>query len=280
MTDSKLSEEQISDTANEAAADAPAEEELPLSFCHACMTPFEDYYYLGEKYGFTLVGCLNCGSAVADPYPNTEFMEKFHEKYKEKLLPPPNPERLHKRYEKRIRALTELTKGKTFLGVGCGFGYSVIAAASLDLEAFGIDTREQPIKTAKKSLSKDHFEQTTLEKYAKNGAKADIVYIEHGLEHAVDPNAFIEALKKVLKPGGVVYLETPDGNHFMIPSNFVRWKIVAPPAVLHYFSRKGVGILLERHGLKVEKFFFTFRPRMRLIAKHAVEKADKKPVKK
>lgn len=272
MTDSKSNEEKIDDAAEETAA----EEELPLSFCHACMTPFEDYYYLGEKYGFTLVGCLNCGSAVADPYPNADFMEKFHEKYKEKLPPPANPERENKRHEKRIRSLMEMTKGKDFLGVGCGYGYSVIAAATLDLEAFGIDTREQPIKTAKKNLSKDHFDQTTLEQYAKSGKQADIVYVEHGLEQSSDPNAFIEAMKKVLKPGGVVYLETPDGNHFMIPSNFARWKVVTPPAVLHYFSRKGVEILLERHGLKVEKFFFNFRPRMRLIAKHAQKSADKK----
>lgn len=280
MTDSKLSEETISETTDEAAADTTAEEELPLSFCHACMTPFEDYYYLGEKYGFTLVGCLKCGSAVADPYPNPEFMEKFHEKYNEKLIPPSNVERETKRHEKRIRGLMELTKGTDFLGVGCGFGYSVIAAASLDLDAFGIDTREQPIKTAKKSLSKDHFEQTTLEKYAKKGEQVDIVYIEHGLEQSVDPNAFIEALKKILKPGGVVYLETPDGNHFMIPSNFARWKVVAPPAILHYFSRKGVETLLERHGLKVEKFFFSLRPRMRLIAKAASKKSEKKADKK
>ena len=271
MTDSKLSEEKISDAA-EAEVEEPAEDELPLSFCHACLTPFEDFYYLGEKYGFALVGCLKCGSAVADPYPNTEFMEKFYAQYKPNTPAPKNGDKLIKKHTKRIEELMKRTKGKRFLGVGCGYGFTVVAATQLGLEAFGIDTEEKPIKLARKSLSKDHFDQISLEDYAKAGHQADIIYIEHGIEQSIDPNAFIKAVKKALAPGGVIYLETPDGNHFMIPSNFTRWKLVKPPATLHFFSRKGIQTLLERHGFKVEKFFFSFRPQIKTVAQFADKK--------
>jgi len=270
MTDSKLSKEKISD-ATEAAVEDGAEDELPLSFCHACLTPFEDFYYLGEKYGFALIGCLKCGSAVADPYPNTEFMEKFYTQYKPNTPAPKNGDKLTAKHTKLIATLMKKTKGKRFLSVGCGYGFAAIAASELGLEAFGIDTEEKPVKIAKKSLSKDHFDLISLEDYAKAGHQADIIYIEHGTERSTDPNAFIEAAKKVLAPGGVLYLETPDGNHFMIPSNFTRWKLVKPPAILHYFSRKGVKSLLERHGFQVEKFFFSFRPQMKVIA-HIADK--------
>ncbi len=259
------------------------EEDVPLSFCHACLTPFEQFYYLGEKNGFSLVSCLQCTTAVADPYPTVEFMEKYFEKFKK---PSPKSEEVEKaatRHLKTIQKLQEKTKGKRFLSVGCGYGYSVIAAHSAELEAYGIDVEEKPIKLAKKNLGKEYFRRISVEDYAAGGKQADIVYIAESqiFECALDPNAFAAALKKILAPGGVIYLDILDGNHFMVPSNFIRWKDVKPPVTLHYFSRKGIKILLERHGLEVERFKFRFRTRMSFTAVHASEKTakDKKPAK-
>ena len=56
-------------------------------------------------------------------------------------------------------------------------------------------------------------------------------------------------------------------GHFTVPRDFSTWHNVMPPEHITYFTRKGIKHLLGRHGLKVEKFFFTLKDGMRLLAR-------------
>ena len=124
------------------------------------------------------------------------------------------------------------------------------------------------IEYAQKNFGKVHFQNINIKDYASAHEQADIVYCSNVIEKLVDPESFIAEAKKLLAPGGILYLSTPDGNHFMIPSNFPNWKRVSPPDHIVFFSKKGLKTLLERNGLKVEKFQFSLRPQIRALVKH------------
>lgn len=248
------------------------DDDIEIGNCYACGESFEEFYYLGQKYGFDLIGCLKCGSVVIDPYPTPEILEKYYTDYKGTTDYESKKDKKITRCSKRIKKLMSRTEGKRFLDVGCNHGFAVAAANELGLEAFGIDVDPSAIEYAQENFGKDKFKTISVEDYAKEGNKADIIYTSEVIEHLYDPESFVKALKEILSPDGIIYLTTPDGNHFMIPNNFPSWKAVIPPEHIHYFSRDGLKIMFERAGLKVDKFFFNFKPGIRMIASHAGDK--------
>ena len=248
------------------------DDNIEIGNCYACGESFEEFYYLGQKYGFDLIGCLKCGSVVIDPYPTPEILEKYYTDYKGTTDYEAKKDKKISRCSKRIKKLMSRTEGKRFLDVGCNHGFAVAAADELGLEAFGIDVDPSAIEYAQENFGKDKFKTISVEDYAKDGKKADIIYTSEVIEHLHDPESFVKALKEILSPDGIIYLTTPDGNHFMIPNNFPSWKAVIPPEHIHYFSRNGLKFMFERAGLKVDKFFFNFKPGIRMIASHAGDK--------
>lgn len=247
----------------ESAAEGQDEDFQPL--CKACHAEIGEYE-LGMKNGFELLACTQCGSVTVEPFPTAEQLEEFYAEYNPQVDYAARKDKNIEQAKKRIERLVRLTKGKRFLDVGCKYGFSVYVAKTFKLQPMGIDRDEKAIETAKKLFGDEFFEKISVTDYAEQGHQADIVYSSDDIETVADPDAFMEAVSRILAPGGVLYLTTPDGNHFMIPQDFTRWDAVMPPLNLVYFSKQGIQTLLERHGFTVKKFFFNLSPGIRLIA--------------
>lgn len=144
------------------------------------------------------------------------------------------------------------------------------AAAGLGLNATGIDIDDVAISACREQFGKDAaFEFRTVQDHAASGAKADIVYTSEVIEHTIDPNSFTAAMERILKPGGLLFLTTPDAGHCRVPSDFSQWSHTNPPEHLVYFSKKGMRVLLERHGFRDVRFRFKMKPGMSLTARKA-----------
>ncbi len=246
-------------------------DELP-SKCTACLSELEEFYYFGEKHGFSLIGCIQCGTVVIAPMLTTELLKKYHDEYKEPIKY--GAKRLKKIADakKAIEKIVPLVKGKRFLDIGCSSGFAVSAAQELGLDAKGIDIDPLAIEYAKNNFGEVHFETIDIDKYAEEDNQADIIYCSGVIDRMIDPEAFVASLKKILAPNGVIYLTALDGNHFMIPANFPKWKAVAPLEHMFYFSKKGLETMFERNGLAVKKSFFNFRPIVRMVFSHSKKK--------
>ena len=179
-----------------------------------------------------------------------------------------NPQAEISQIRKRLEKITRDHAGRRFLDASCRQGYGVLAAKELGFQAHGIDPHDFFIAFAKDKYDPHLFEQATVQDYAAKGGQADIIYVVEGFCEQPDPDGYMTALSKILAPGGKLYLQEPDGNHLRLPMNFANWSFADPPLNFSYISKKGMEILLHRHGLKVEKSFFTWAPFMRLIAVH------------
>ncbi len=72
----------------------------------------------------------------------------------------------------------------------------------------------------------------------------DLILMSHVLEHLEDPAAELAAMIQVLKPGGFMFLEVPNGagnRHLPLDDN---------RAHLHFFSASSLSRLLARQGLE------------------------------
>ena len=91
---------------------------------------------------------------------------------------------------------------------------------------------------------------TTINDFFEPKAKADVVIARQVLEHAPDPVRFIRAVSESLRPGGLAYIEVPNGSEVALRG---LWHDIHHPHV-HYFNLSSLIKLCDRFGLKVQKF--------------------------
>jgi SAM-dependent methyltransferase len=240
-----------------------------LPACKACHNALNPDRSLGNKNGYDLLRCEGCGTVTVDPFPTPEELTAFYQSYKGTTNYRAKEGKKIARATRRIARLREMTPGKTFLDVGCNYGFTVKAALSLGLDAKGIDIDETAVNASRESFGAQYFQTIAVQDYAHQGHKADIIYTSEVIEHVPDPDAFVDAIANILSPGGVLYLTTPEAGHWRIPRNFLKWDAVMPPEHITYFTRLGITRLLNAHGLTVEKFYFSWKPGMRLVARKA-----------
>jgi SAM-dependent methyltransferase len=70
------------------------------------------------------------------------------------------------------------------------------------------------------------------------------------IEHLPDPGEALRRAARLLVPGGVVWIATPDAGSRVARALGPRWWSVIPTH-LHLFTRAGMRRLLERHGFEV-----------------------------
>lgn len=245
-------------------AKAPPSPQIPS--CKACHALLAANMSIGDKNGYALLRCPSCASVTVDPWPAAGELHKLYQSYKGTTDYQKKQDKKIARARRRLARLVPQAPGKKFLDVGCNYGFTVEAARDLDLDAFGIDIDATAVHASKEMFGHGYYEAVAVQDYAASGRRADIVYTSEVVEHVHDPDSFIGAIAKILTPGGILFLTTPDAGHFMVPKDFKGWKEVMPPEHIAYFTKAGLKTLCEKHGLRVKKFAFTFKPGIRLTA--------------
>jgi SAM-dependent methyltransferase len=232
--------------------------------CRICLLPFDEFS-MGEKNGYKLIACKACGSVMADPWPTQADLDKFFGDVQPEIVHLPDPGAEVTRLKGLIQKVSGPGLGRKYLDVSCRQGYSVIAAKSIGFHAHGIDPHDFFIEFAKDRHDTTLFEHVSVQSYAARNEHADVIFSVESFCEQPDPEGYMAALAKILNPGGVMYIQEPDGNSFHLPKNFPSWAFVDPPLNFVYFSKKGMEALLARHGLKIRKSLFTWAPFIRLI---------------
>lgn len=235
--------------------------------CRFCKKPFYPMP-MGEKNDYALVACRACGSVMTQKPITTEEREQFFADIQPQITHVPNPVGEIATLTRTIRKLMPDGQGKKFLDVNCRNGYAVMAAKELGFVARGIDPHDFFINFAQSKYDAARFENKTVIAAAADGEKADFIFVREGFSEQIDPDAYAAALAKILNPGGVIYIEEPNGNHFNTPRYFAGWPAVFPPMNFNYFSAAALKFILKRNGIAVKKAPFSWNPVIKFIAGH------------
>ena len=102
--------------------------------------------------------------------------------------------------------------GKTAIDVGCGAGLLAEPLARLGAKVTGVDAAAENVAAAHAHASAIGLEidYRCADIEALDGETFDLVTSMEVIEHVTDPAAFIAALERVLAPGGVMLLSTPN----------------------------------------------------------------------
>lgn len=233
--------------------------------CYACNSTNNTYEC--KKDGYSVFRCKDCLTVFIDPMPTAEQLNEYYSAYRS------DSNYFERKRDKKIkrskghieRILKFAPNAKTFLDVGCNYGFAVEAAHQAGLKASGIDIDAESVATAAKRFPNGDFHSGYIEEFAKQGRQFDVIYSSEVIEHTPTPHEFAKAVYDLTAPGGVFYVTTPWSDHWSVPKDLLKWSSVIPPEHITLFSSKALAQTLENAGFKIIKRFFNLKPGLRFI---------------
>lgn len=245
----------------------PGGDACPL--CHG--TDFEP---LGEKNGFELVSCGGCGLRFVRDMPSGSELDAFYKQYYANEKNERNATRKVRRWWRKLLPLKLLARKGNFLDLGCNIGFAVEAARRLGFKATGYDLSEQAIGLARSAYGQCNFNIGTAQDAASKGVRYDAVLCAEMIEHLTELETLAHALSFLVRPGGILYLTTPDAGRYRTVPQLLAWKEVCPPEHLIYFGRDQITRFLRNAGFEVLFFLpVLHKPSLRVIARRMPEAA-------
>ena len=147
--------------------------------------------------------------------------------------------------------------GGRLLDVGCGNGNFLEFAQRAGWQARGVDN--DPIAVSAAIARGLEVLDGTLDLLDDESACYDRITLSHVLEHVFDPLDMLARCHRLLKPGGVLWLETPNANARGHSVFGPYWRGLEPPRHLQLFSRAPLmGKLAELGFTDIEERFSSF----------------------
>jgi SAM-dependent methyltransferase len=154
-------------------------------------------------------------------------------------------------FRQRLRYLPEPGQAKRLLDVGAAAGYFVEQARAAGWDAEGLEPSRWASAYAREQL-RVPVAEGTLESAAIAPASFDVVTFWEVIEHVPSPRDFLADVARVLKPGGSLFLSTPDSGSLVarvLGRRWLGWNKV--PEHLFFFDRGSLIRLLDQAGFDV-----------------------------
>lgn len=205
---------------------------IACGLCHYRKTQLS---YLKNNYQYYF--CPKCQSLFIHPFPSNKELNTYYKKFTNSA--PQQEKLIRSRSKLIINKLRKLhPKGLDLIDIGCGYGFFLDEAKKKNLSVFGIEPAIKSFNYVKETL-KLNVANTNLKKFLKNNQKKyDFVIYSHVIEHVKNPKRTINQLFKLLKPKGILYIETPNINSHLFKAEKEKYTFLLPPEHLWLFSIK------------------------------------------
>jgi len=136
---------------------------------------------------------------------------------------------------------------------GAAYGF-FLKAAEPHFDGTGIDVSTHAADVARQAYGAS-VTQGDVERLDFADETFDVAVMWDVIEHLIRPVAALKALRRVLKPGGYLFISTDDANHWLPRLLGRRWWGLAPPLHLCHFSRNGLRTACALAGMEPPTFF-------------------------
>jgi len=145
-----------------------------------------------------------------------------------------------------MRHLPKAENGQRLLDLGCGNGEFLLKARSAGWDVVGVDFDTKAVEVARKQCLDVRL--GGVENLDPAEEQFDVITLAHVIEHVHHPVELLLACYKLLKPGGFLWIETPN-----IESEGYRifgssWRGLEPPRHLVLFTQKSMRSALSKVG--------------------------------
>jgi 2-polyprenyl-3-methyl-5-hydroxy-6-metoxy-1,4-benzoquinol methylase len=230
-------------------------EEVPCPVCAG-----GKFVVLFHKEGFQFVRCADCTLVYVNPALKDEHVRQVykHQSYSDltkALMEPSDAYRRERFGTERVAIVDGFLRpdgrrGLRLLDVGCATGFFVQAAKDAGWDAAGVESNPFQADFARNAgldVRNETIEETSFPE-----GSFDAVTLFEVIEHVKQPMVILEKAYRLLRPGGMLFLYTPNfdcasrlimglDSHFIWGSNH-----------LTYFTVPTLAAALDRAGFRVE----------------------------
>jgi 2-polyprenyl-3-methyl-5-hydroxy-6-metoxy-1,4-benzoquinol methylase len=144
------------------------------------------------------------------------------------------------------------------LDVGCGAGEALDELRRLGWEVEGVDPDPEAVANAVRNRGLK-VRVGTLEDQSYPRDHFDAVVLSHTIEHVHDPVSLLRECRRVMRPGGLLVVATPNTESMGSGHFGPDWRVLEPPRHLMLFSRKTLSQAARAAGLSLLELRTTVR---------------------
>lgn len=232
----------------------------PICFSKETNSLFEAF---DERYGhpglYYILGCSTCNHKFVltnlEEYPIENLYTRYYPRSTFNL------EKYQPRQEikgflswlngERRLAYSWVPENVRVLDIGCGFGETLGYHRSRGCDVYGVEVDENIRRVADKFQFNVHVGAFDPDVY--DTGFFDFVTMDQVIEHIADPQDTLRGIARILKPGGLVIVSTPNANGWGAKVFGSRWINWHAPYHLHHFSIRSMKAAAGKAGLVLEK---------------------------
>jgi SAM-dependent methyltransferase len=199
--------------------------------------------------GYQVFRCDGCGFQFVAPTPTEEELARYYDQ--SYAVPLERYASYSARHQERIAELERWRRERgRLLEVGASYGHSLAIARDRGWQVAGVELSPTAARYARERFGLDIHSCDLLDApFEERSFDAAILW--HVLEHTHDPQAQLQRLGSLLRPGGVLGLRVPNVASFGARLAGRSWPWMCPPAHLWFFSPTTLPRLLEACGFEM-----------------------------
>jgi 2-polyprenyl-3-methyl-5-hydroxy-6-metoxy-1,4-benzoquinol methylase len=155
-----------------------------------------------------------------------------------------------------INQIQNYIKTGRLLDVGVGTGLFMEIAQKKGFEVFGLDVSEYAIKKIGKRLGIKSAQKLVVSELTNQTFIADyfdVVNMRHSIEHVKYPEKLLKNVYKILKPGGLVAIATPNSFGWHAKLFKELWPHWSVPYHIQFFSKQSLEQIVKNAGFTILK---------------------------
>lgn len=145
------------------------------------------------------------------------------------------------------------TYSKDVLDIGCGTGVFLSEIAKLGHRCRGLEISRWASEFGRERYGIDILCRDLNNADLPENA-FDVITLMHVIEHLPEPGNVLSQIYRLLRPGGVLILATPDVDCLTAKFTGTHWRYYLPNEHIHLFNQRSLEILAGEHGFKPFKY--------------------------
>lgn len=144
-----------------------------------------------------------------------------------------------------------VSKDAKILDAGCAFGNLLSLLDENNYTTYGVDISQYAINKAKKITKAQLVLGDLNKKLPYKDNFFDAVFSLDVIEHLDSPYKFLLEMHRILKKGGILFIQTPNINSIFEVFAKEKWFAYTDETHLYLFNRKSMCFILKKSGFSV-----------------------------